>query len=175
MVYRDCAMTTFARSVEIEAPQAWLFAIMQDYPRRLAWDEFLSKAELVGDATVAGIGARAWCVDRAGRGMATVYVAFRPPDRVAVKMTKGPWMVSSFAGSWVYRALDDTRTELTFRYALELRPRWLGTLGDRLLAGLIRQVLRDHPNPALTVYTRDVPTWISDTLRDELGDRVTLR
>jgi len=39
----------------------------------------------------------------------------------------------------------------------------------------IRQVLRDHPNPALTVYTRDVPTWISDTLRDELGDRVTFR
>jgi len=50
-------------------------------------------------------------------------------------MTKGPWMVSSFAGSWVYRALGDTRTELTFRYALELRPRWLGSLGDRLLAG----------------------------------------
>ncbi len=39
----------------------------------------------------------------------------------------------------------------------------------------IRQVLRDHPNAALTVYTRDAPTWISDTLRDELGDRVTLR
>lgn len=30
---------------------------------------------------------------------------------------------SSFAGSRVYRAFDDTRTVLRFRYALELRPR----------------------------------------------------
>ena len=39
----------------------------------------------------------------------------------------------------------------------------------------IRQVLRDHPVAALTIYTKDVPAWIAETLRDELGDRVTVR
>jgi len=52
---------------------------------------------------------------------------------VAVKMTRGPWMFASFAGSWVYTALDDRRTEMTFRYSMELRPRLLGKLGDKLL------------------------------------------
>jgi ribosome-associated toxin RatA of RatAB toxin-antitoxin module len=127
-------MTTFARSIEIHAPQRWLFDTMQDYERRLLWDEFLSKAELVGGAEVSAVGVRAWCVDNSGRGMETEYVSFKPPERVAVKMTRGPWMFSSFAGSWAYRAIDDERTEVTFRYNMELRPRLLGKLGDRLLA-----------------------------------------
>jgi hypothetical protein len=127
-------MATFARSVVIDAPRPWLFAIMQDYARRLEWDEFLSGAELVGGATESARGVRAWCVDRAGRGMETEYVSFQPPERVAVKMTRGPWMVGAFAGSWVYEEKGLARTEVTFRYNLELRPRWLGRAGDRLLA-----------------------------------------
>ena len=67
-------MTTFARSIEVAAPQAWLFELMQDYDRRLAWDEFLSKAELVGGAKASALGVRAWCVDKSGRGMETEYV-----------------------------------------------------------------------------------------------------
>jgi ribosome-associated toxin RatA of RatAB toxin-antitoxin module len=126
-------VTTFARSIEICAPRPWLFELMQDYRRRLEWDEFLSKAELVGDAAHAGLGVRALCVDRAGRAMETEYVSFKPPERVAVKMTRGPWMFSSFAGSWVYVALDAHRTETTFRYSMELRPRLLGKVGDRWL------------------------------------------
>jgi len=126
-------MTTFARSIEVDAPRAWLFDVMQDYTRRLEWDEFLSKAELVGDARGSGLGVRAFCVDRSGRGMETEYVSWKPPERVAVKMTRGPWMFASFAGSWVYTALDDRRTEMTFRYSMELRPRLLGKLGDKLL------------------------------------------
>jgi ribosome-associated toxin RatA of RatAB toxin-antitoxin module len=127
-------MTTFARSIEIDAPRGWLFELMQDYDRRLAWDEFLSKAELVGGAKTSALGVRAWCVDTSGRGMETEYVSFKPPERVAVKMTRGPWMFSSFAGSWAYREIDAQRTEVTFRYNMELRPRILGKLGDRLLA-----------------------------------------
>lgn len=127
-------VTTFARSIEVDAPQAWLFELMQDYDRRLAWDEFLEKAELVGGATASAVGVRAYCVDTSGRGMETEYVAFKPPERVAVKMTRGPWMFQSFAGSWAYRSLGEERTEITFRYSMELFPRVLGKLGDRLLA-----------------------------------------
>ncbi|MEJ7727739.1 MAG: SRPBCC family protein [Polyangiaceae bacterium] len=127
-------MATFARSLIIDAPRPWLFALMQDYGRRLEWDEFLTRAGLVGGATESAKGVRAWCVDRAGRGMETEYVSFQPPERVAVKMTRGPWMVGAFAGSWVYDEQGPERTEVTFRYSLELRPRLLGRAGDRLLA-----------------------------------------
>ena len=134
-------MATFERSVVVEAPRVWLFDVMQDYARRLEWDEFLEEARLVGGASAAALGVRALCVDRAGRGMETEYVAFRRPERVAVRMTRGPWVVSHFAGSWIYRSLGSTSTEVRFRYSL--RARLLGRLGDALLARLFaRQMTR---------------------------------
>lgn len=127
---------TFSRSVEINVPRAWLFDLMQDYDRRLLWDEFLREARLVGGAERSEVGARAWCVDTSGRGMETEYVSFQPPERVAVKMTRGPWMFRSFAGSWIYEPLDEARTQVTFKYSMSLRPRLLGHLGDLLLSSL---------------------------------------
>ena len=127
-------MKTFSRSIEIAAPRPWLFTIMQDYARRLEWDAFLSKAELVGGATSSAVGVRALCVDHAGRAMETEYVSFKPFERVAVKMTSGPWMFGAFAGSWIYRELPTGGTEVTFRYSMALRSRVLGAQGDAALA-----------------------------------------
>jgi hypothetical protein len=126
-------MTTFSRSIVIGAPREWLFDVMQSYDRRLEWDEFLSEARLV-DASAAAVGVKAWCVDREGRGMETIYVSFKRPERVAVKMTKGPWMFDSFAGSWAYDSRGAESTEVTFRYGMTLRPRIFGRLGDNALA-----------------------------------------
>ena len=131
-------MKTFSRTIEINAPRAWLFTIMQDYSRRLEWDAFLSKAELVGGALTSAVGVRALCVDNAGRAMETEYVSFKPFERVAVKMTHGPSMFGAFAGSWIYKDLPNGHTELTFRYSMELRSRLLGAHGDAALARLFR-------------------------------------
>lgn len=125
---------TFERSIVIDAPAPWLFDIMQDYDRRLLWDEFLSEARLVGGAREAAVGVRAYCVDKSSRGMETEYVSFKRPTRVAVRMTSGPWMFASFAGSWGYEPAGEG-TRVTFRYHMQLRPRWLGSWGDRALAG----------------------------------------
>ncbi len=113
-------MSTFACSVEVDRPRAELFALMQDYDRRLEWDVFLREARLVG-AERAGKGVRAYCVDHAGRGMETEYVSFQPPERAAVKMTKGPWIFKSFAASWAYEELAERRTRVTFRYHMVAR------------------------------------------------------
>lgn len=128
----DPRVPTFERAIVVAAPRAPLFALMQDYDRRLTWDPFLSEARLVGGAMQAGVGVRAWCVDQAGRGMETEYVSFVPPERVAVKMTRGPWMFRTFAGSWRYEAIDDRSTRVTFRYHVESRPR-LGPISDWVL------------------------------------------
>lgn len=120
---------TFVRSIVIAAPQAALFDLMQDYERRLTWDPFLSEARLV-DAKVAGLGVRSWCVDHRGRGMETEYVSFDRPAKVAVKMTKGPWMFTRFAGSWGYEKLEERSTKVTFRYHVEAP---FGQVGDWVL------------------------------------------
>ena len=113
------------QSAEIAAPAAELFALTQDYGRRLEWDPFLRSAELVGGATAAGVGVRAFCVAHSGLGMETEYVSFNPPRVAAVKMTRGPWIIGEFAGSWRFSEVAPGRTRVGFRYSLRARPRWL--------------------------------------------------
>ncbi|MEP7190969.1 MAG: SRPBCC family protein [Roseiflexaceae bacterium] len=126
-------MPTFEQSIEINATPADLFRLTQDYNHRLDWDPFLKEARLVGDALAAGIGARAWCVARSGLGMETEYVSFNPPKTVAVKMTKGPAIIGSFAGSWRFQELSSGRTQVIFRYHLAAAPRWLGFALDPIM------------------------------------------
>jgi ribosome-associated toxin RatA of RatAB toxin-antitoxin module len=116
-------MPMFERSTIVRADAGPLFALMQDYDRRLEWDPFLRETRLVG-ATRAAVGVRAWCVDRRGRGMETEYVAFRPPRRVAVRMTRGPWFLRRVAGSWIYDRVEVGLTRVRFKYHVEARLPW---------------------------------------------------
>jgi ribosome-associated toxin RatA of RatAB toxin-antitoxin module len=143
-------MASFEHSVVVDADREALFALTQDYSRRLEWDPFLSEARLC-NADAPGVGVRAWCVDHRGRGMETEYVSFRPPDRVAVRMTRGPWVIKSFAGAWIFEEVAPGRTRVRFRYHLETRVPLLDRLlrpmfakeTARRLEGLERAVKRD--------------------------------
>jgi ribosome-associated toxin RatA of RatAB toxin-antitoxin module len=140
-------MPTFEHAVDVRGSAASLFALTQDYDRRLAWDPFLKEARLVG-ATEAGLGVRAWCVARSGLGMETEYVSFDPPRVCAVKMTRGPAVLKSFSGSWRFVPGPDGTTRVVFRYHVETRPRMLAEMMSWLfqretrkrLAGLKRFV-----------------------------------
>jgi len=125
---------TFEHSVLIHADRGELFALTQDYARRLAWDPFLRAARLLGGAGVAAPGVRAWCVAWYGLGMETEYVTVLPPRVAAVRMTRGPWLLESFAGSWRFEPAGPGRTRATFRYRLTARPRRLRWLLHPLLA-----------------------------------------
>lgn len=146
-------MPTFEKAIVVAAPRAALFELMQDYARRLEWDPFLREARLV-DATAAGLGVRAWCVDHAGRGMETEYVAFDPPRRVAVKMTRGPWVFRKFAGAWIYEALAPDRTRVVFKYHVESRvPLW--RLGDALLSRFFAREMQSRLDALRDAVERD--------------------
>ncbi len=132
----------FRDSIEIDAEPDALFALTQDYARRLAWDPFLKEARLVGDATSPGVGVRAWCVARNGLGMETRYVSFNPPSACAVEMTRGPWFFRSFAGSWRFERIGSGRTRVDFSYSLVGRPRLLSGLLRRAFASGSRRRLR---------------------------------
>lgn len=114
----------FEHAAVVDGSPDSVFAITQDYSRRLIWDPFLRKAQLLGGASRPGVGVRAWCVARWGIGMETEYVSFTPPRLVAVKMTRGPWLLETFGGAWEFAAVDAGRTRVTFRYQFRTRPRW---------------------------------------------------
>lgn len=119
---RAIGARTIERTIDISAPAEWLFDLTQDYSRRLDWDPYLVKAELLGEQP--GVGVRAWCVSRLPRwGMETDYVTFERPKVIAIKMTKGPWLLRMFAGSWRFEQ-HGAMTRVTFRYRFEMRP-WL--------------------------------------------------
>ena len=124
---------TFDESIEIDAGPAELFDLSQDYDHRLEWDPFLRSASLVG-AREAGLGVRALCVAKSGWAMETEYVSFNPPRATAVKMTRGPWFLSGFAGSWRFEEIGPGRTRVGFHYSLEARPRALAWLLNPILA-----------------------------------------
>ena len=114
----------FEHEARVAAPPDVVFALTQDYARRLTWDPFLARAELLDGAATPAVGVRAWCVSKGGVGMETQYVTFTPPRLTAVKMTKGPWPVESFGGAWEFLP-DGAGTRVLFRYQFRMRPRWL--------------------------------------------------
>lgn len=115
----------FEHSAVVDAVPDVVFALTQDYSRRLAWDPFLREARLLNGAAAPAVGVRAWCVARSGLGMETEYVSYEPPRVVAVRMTKGPWALEVFGGTWEFSPVDAGRTKVTFRYLFRVRPRWL--------------------------------------------------
>jgi hypothetical protein len=118
----------FEQSIVIAGSPAALFALTQDYGRRLEWDPFLKSAELLHGASTAGVGVRANCIAHNGLGMETEYVSFNPPRACAVRMSRGPRLIGSFAGSWRFEEESPGLTRVGFCYHLRARPRWLSWL-----------------------------------------------
>lgn len=69
----------FTERIEIVCSSVFAFDYTQDYNKRLAWDTFLKKAELMDGALKAGKGVKAYCVAKNGLGMVTEYVSFNRP------------------------------------------------------------------------------------------------
>src|SRR6201995_555862 len=123
-------------SILIQQPPETIFDFTQDYSKRLIWDTFLIKADLINGATAAAKGVRAYCVAKNRLGMVTEYITFNRPSVTAIKMTKGPFMFSSFVGSWRFKPLTGGTTEVIFTYSFTFRFPFV------LLAQLIQRHLR---------------------------------
>lgn len=111
----------FAQLLEVEGSREAIFDLTQDYDRRLEWDPFLSGARLLGGASTPAKGVRALCTDRKGNAMEVVYVAYDPPSVAAVKMTRGPLFLQSFAGTWRFSDAGNGRTRVLFKYFYRIR------------------------------------------------------
>ena len=111
----------FAEQIAIRCSAEFAFDYSQDYEKRLNWDTFLKRAELLNGATKAGLGVRTYCVAKNGIGIETEYVSFDRPSKTAIKMTKEAFMFSSFSGSWTFRETHPNLTKVIFLYSFQLR------------------------------------------------------
>lgn len=129
---RVVSSTVVARSAEA------LFALSQDYTRRLEWDTYLSQAYLLGDAHSASVGVESYCKSRSGPAMVSKYISYSPPTHAAVEMVRGPLILGQFGGTWRFRQLQPQATEVQFIYNFKARPRFLAWLIEPVLAAFYR-------------------------------------
>jgi ribosome-associated toxin RatA of RatAB toxin-antitoxin module len=115
-------MPVIERSVEIRAPREALFDLTQDYYVRTEWDPFVRELRFLDGATVAAPGVRVLVRARNGLSMEVEYVTVNRPERVAVRITRGPFFFENFAGSWVFQDAGEGVTRVVFRYSF--RTRW---------------------------------------------------
>ena len=85
--------------------------------------------------------------------METEYVSFDPPRRVAVKMTRGPWVFRKFAGAWIYEELDAQSTRVVFKYHVESRIP-LGRLSDLVLSHVFAREMQSRLDALRTAVER---------------------
>jgi len=111
----------FSETILIDEKPEQVFDFTQDYTKRLVWDTFLKKADLIEGATAADKGVKAYCVAKNGIGMVTEYVTYNRPKVTAIKMTQGPYMFKSFLGSWTFKEIPNDKTEVVFLYSFSLR------------------------------------------------------
>lgn len=138
-------MRSIEAAVDIRATPEAVFDLIHDYPRRLEWDPFLKDARLLDGAASAAVGVKARCTARngfAGLAMETVYVSFDPPHVAAVKMTKGPPVLETFAASLRQEAIGPGLTRVIYRFNFSTRPRWLRAVADPIASALFRREVR---------------------------------
>jgi len=125
-------------SIDVAAAPEHLFALTQDYERRLEWDPFLTSAEFLDGATEAGVGVVARCRGRIGGVMDAEYVSYEPPRVAAIRMTGPPWFLESFAGSWRFVPLAAGATRVEFAYTLRARPRIFSRLFTPIVSAVFQ-------------------------------------
>ena len=135
----------FTASIIINCTPEMAFDLTQDYNKRLYWDTFLKKADLIEGATTADKGVKAYCVAKNGLGMVTEYLTFNRPKATAIKMTEGPFMFKTFFGSWTFKEIEPRLTEVTFLYSFKLRFPFstLNKLIEKNLKSNVKQRLSD--------------------------------
>ena len=138
-------MRSLAAAIDIRAPAEAVFDLIHDYARRLDWDPFLQDARLLDGATAAGLGVKSLCTARsafAGLAMETVYVSFDRPKVAAVKMTKGPTVLETFAASLRQEEIEPGVTRVTYAFNFATKPRWLRPIADPIAAALFAREVR---------------------------------
>lgn len=124
---------------QIQAPAQLVFEVVHDYEKRLLWDPFLRRAEVLGEREP-GEGVKTFCAVKyrlLAWGMTTQYVSFRSPRVAAVTMIDGPFFFQRFTASIRHRDLENGFLDVFYKLNFNLK----GFLGRRPLEKMIAWLL----------------------------------
>ena len=147
-------MRSLEVAIEICASPEAVFDLIHDCARRLEWDPFLKEARLLEGAKAAGLGVKTRCTagnGLAGLAMETVYVSFDRPRVAAVRMTRGPAILETFAASLRQEDIGFGLTRVSYRFNFSIRPRSLRAVAGPITSVLFRRKAR-HRLKALKSY-----------------------
>lgn len=105
-----------------------VFDLLHNYARRLEGDTLLRKACLLHGASQAGVGVQSLCAGKWAKGgipMITEYVSFKRGEYAAVKLINKPLFFQSFAATIRHNFLGESRSQVTYTYHFEAKPKWL--------------------------------------------------
>jgi ribosome-associated toxin RatA of RatAB toxin-antitoxin module len=122
-------------TADIRGKAEYLFAVSQDYARRLEWDPFVTRIELMNGATEPDVGVDTYVETAGGMSMVSRYISFKPPRVAAVTMIEGPRLLKSFSGGWAFRQVSPGICNVTFNYNFRTTPSFLRLLMEPI-AGL---------------------------------------
>ncbi len=125
--------------ITIDGRREELFALAQDYDLRLRWDPFLRAMRFLDGATEAAPGVRVWVRAWNGLTMEVEYLTVEPPMHVAMRMTRGPFLLEKFAGTWKFDEPEPGRTDVLFRYSFQTPWKALRPLLDPVVRGVFRR------------------------------------
>ena len=114
-------MATIECETTINASPDLVYRVSQDYSVRYQWDPFPERIELLNGAESIEKGTKAFVVAKTGLKMEVVFVQVAPPTTATIKMTKGPFFISSFAGSWIFKAGNNGSTDARFVYSVKIK------------------------------------------------------
>lgn len=143
-------MPTIQCSEEIGARADELFALGQDYGRRLSWDPFVREIRFLDGATETRVGVSVRVKARNGLTMVVRYTTVKAPRHVAIAMVSGPAIFRTFCGAWTFEPVSEGRTRVIFRYNFTLKTR----AAAGFLGWLVARVLRWEMARRLTALKR---------------------
>ena len=104
----------------INASQNKVSRISQDYSVRHQWDTFPEKIELLNGKNEVEKGVRAFVKSKSGLKMEVEFVQVSS-EITAIKMTKGPFFIEQFAGSWIFNKYGSGQTHAKFIYYIKVK------------------------------------------------------
>ena len=123
----------------VHASQKSVFLLSQSYHLRSCWDPFVKFYTFSSENILVEPGLRVWVHGRNGFSLEAEYTAVQYPNVVVIKMTQGPWFFRSFTGTWQFTAVDESTTNVLFRYSFQTKWKWLSPLLDRIIARMFRK------------------------------------
>jgi carbon monoxide dehydrogenase subunit G len=121
--FAETAPVIFESSETVAGTPDEIWAVLCDHER---WPEWMGRVRRVRPTSTppSGVGSTREVVLEGGLSFQEVFIAWDEPEVWAFTATEGPPVARGLVERVTLEPLDDTRTQVTYRMAVEPRPGW---------------------------------------------------